>query len=374
MNCTYGELAFTGGLLQLTQDTGIPSGTINTGSFPFIIDSGKMDPSKSAMIFNSHKGGITTQFDLTIAVKGGGSYNSSDISGTWHLFGLCSRPAGTGAVRGFMSISNSGAVTGSFVLGGGTANPIDSGAVSIILGSPVFTGNFDTDTTGGLVTRRIENGILDNSKTFASFFAYVSPDGGATISESEIVVMIKEAGPFSNPDLAGTWYMAGASAGNLDPADDGPITGNLTMNATGTITGGSLTLPGAAAGSITGGSMNVNAAGALAGTIKMRRRQHRFHERPPGRLEKEDRIHGYQCGSDSGRGEDALHPVQVIGLQVKGSVQSSWFEEFACLSRHSDPSGVFTKPHPHQSIQLAFSLLKNRFGRGQPLPAGMKIF
>ena len=219
------------------------------------------------MIFNNHKGALTTQFDLTIAFKGGGSYISSDISGTWHLFGLCSRPALTGAVRGYMSISTSGAVTGSFVLGGGTANPITSGAVSIILGSPVFTGNFDTDTSGGLVTRRIENGILDNSKTFASFFSYVSPDGGATILESEIVVMIKEAGSFSTPDLAGTWYISGASAGNIDPVDDGAITGNLTMNSSGTITGGSLTLPGAAAGSITGGSMTVTAAGALAGTI-----------------------------------------------------------------------------------------------------------
>jgi len=263
----YGELAFTGGLLQLTQDTGIPSGTIITGSFPFIIDSGKMDPSKSAMIFNSHKGAITTQFDLTIAVKGGGSYVSSDISGAWHLFGLCSMPALTGAVRGFMSISNSGAVTGSFVLEGGTANPITGGAVSIILGSPVFTGNFDTDTAGGLVTRRIENGILDSSKTFASFFSYVSPDGGATINESEIVVMIKEAGSFSNADLAGTWYIAGASAGNTDPADDGAIMGNLTMNASGTITGGTLTLPGAATTPVTAGSMMVTAAGALAGTF-----------------------------------------------------------------------------------------------------------
>lgn len=260
----YGELLFTGGSLHLAPDTGVPGGTINTTSGPFIIDSGKMDPSKFAMIFNSNKSALSTQFDLTVAFKGGGSYVSSDLSGTWFLFGLCSRPADTGSVRGFMVIDNSGGITGSFVLGGGTAFPINSGSAAFISSTtPVFTGDF---LTLGPVTRTIVNGIMDHSKTFASFNSIVTPDGGLTISESEIVVMIKETGSFTTSDLAGTWYIAGASAGNTDPADDGAIAGNLVMNSTGTVTGGTLTLPGASS-AITGGSMTVTAAGALAGTI-----------------------------------------------------------------------------------------------------------
>lgn len=262
---TYGELPFTGGSLQLTQDTGIPSGTINTVSQSFVIDSGKMDPSKFAIIFNSHKGLLPTQFDLTVAFKGGGSYVNSDRSGTWFLFGLCSRAADAGSVRGFMIIDNSGGITGSFVLAGGFAFPIGSGSVAFITSTaPVFTGSF---TTSGPVTRNIVNGIMDNSKTFASFNSIVSPDGGLTINESEIIVMIKEAASLSNTDLAGIWYIAGASAGNFDHADNGPITGNLGMDASGAITGGSLTLPGAATTPITGGSMTVDSSGALVGEI-----------------------------------------------------------------------------------------------------------
>ena len=71
----------------------------------------------------------------------------------------------------------------------------------------------------------------------------VSPED-PTISESEMVVMIKRADKFINADLAGTWYISGASAGNAVPANDGTINGNLTLNAAGAITGGSITLPG----------------------------------------------------------------------------------------------------------------------------------
>ncbi len=242
-------------------EAGIIAGTIATNrAFSFFIESGIMDISKNSMQYIDFTNHATAERDLAVLIKEGGIFFANDIYGDWHMFGLVSNSADSGAVYGSMTITAAGVQNGGSFVQHAASSTITGGSISInpATGYTSFGSDIITNTLG---TWTISSGKLDQSKTFAAFTS-ASSNG----VDLDFVVMFKTAALLGNSDLAGTWYIHGATAGR---AVNGTISGAIIMASDGTITGGSVTLPGDAERAITGGSFSLNANGSLTGSFTL---------------------------------------------------------------------------------------------------------
>ncbi len=237
-------------------ESGFLNGLIVTdGGFSFILDSGIMDVSKNSFIFIDHTSFFPREFDLAVVIKEGGAFLPADIQTTWHLFGLSTDSAASGSISGDMTINALGIPSGSFFKAGvGAVGNITGG--SITLNGSGFMAEGDTLRVGA-TTWTFAAGKLDISKTFGVF---TSSSG----LETDMVVIIKTASLLSTSDLAGTWYIHGATGGAVT---NGTIVGTIILSSTGTVTGGSISMPGELTRIITGGSFSLLADGTLTGNF-----------------------------------------------------------------------------------------------------------
>lgn len=239
-------------------ESGFIGGTIVTNSaFWFVLDSGLMDISKKSIFYVDTTSHPTPENDLTVLIKEGGSFVPEDIEVNWHMFGLCTKSAvagDSGAIYGDLNIGATGVPDGTFVQRG-TSHNITGGSITVNAAGYIPLGNtimLDTPATW-----TISSGKLDQSKTFGVFTSNTAFDGN-------MVVIIKTASLMSNSDLAGTWYIHGATGGAVT---NGPITGTIIFSAAGAVTGGAIKLPGEVQSTILNGNFSVTPAGAVTGSF-----------------------------------------------------------------------------------------------------------
>jgi hypothetical protein len=234
-------------------ESGFLDGTIVTDSaFSFILDSGIMDISKNSIIFIDHTS-FPREFDLAVLIKEGGAFLATDIQTTWHLFGLSTDSAASGTIYGDMTVNAAGTPSGSFFkAGAGAVGNISGGTISI--DGSGYIPVMDTLRVGA-TTWTFAAGKLDMSKTFGVF---TSSSG----LETDMVVIIKTASLLITSDLAGTWYIHGATGG---AAANGTIVGSIILTSSGAVTGGTISIPGELTRSITGGNFSLLANGTLSG-------------------------------------------------------------------------------------------------------------
>jgi hypothetical protein len=246
-NMTIDSLGFTGGTIATNR------------GFSFFIDSGLMDTSKTSMLYIDYTNHATAEYDLAVLMKEGGVFFASDIYDDWHMLGLVTNSATSGAIYGSMTIAAAGVQNGGSFVQKTTSSTITGGSISINATGYTSTGStIITDTLG---TWTISSGKLDQSKTFAAFTSASS--NGVDI---DFIVMFKTAALLGDSDLAGTWYVHGATGGRVT---NGTISGTIVMASDGTVTGGSITLPGDSARTISSGSLSVTVAGSLTGSFTL---------------------------------------------------------------------------------------------------------
>ena len=155
----------TGGQFSL-DNNGIMTGTLTVegggvASFP----SGKMNSSKTMMTFVGADN--LGSLDIGIAIKGGGSFSTGDLAGTWYGYVSETNPAvGTYWLYGFFAVDSSGNVTG------GTYNAPDGTAVTVTGGqfsldnNGIMTGTLTVEG-GGVAS--FPSGKMNSSKTMMTF-------------------------------------------------------------------------------------------------------------------------------------------------------------------------------------------------------------
>ena len=175
--------------------------------------------------------------DLTIQTP-----SNIDISGTWTITSYF----GSGTV----SLDASGLITGGSVL--------DSEGITI-----TFAGGSAQVAADGSVSVTVETDDAQEPTNYftgainASGNVVVMTDTGRPVAsdDEELVTMVKHTGIFSNADLNGSW-------GFQDPY----LTGSMTFNGKGQITGGDFVDSDGGQGHITGGTYTLAADGTLTGT------------------------------------------------------------------------------------------------------------
>lgn len=240
-------------------ESGFIGGTIVTDAgFSFSLSSGLMDVSKTSMIYIDATNNAAMPYDLALLIKKGGVFLNTNIQGDWHMFGLCPRAGAApdfGAIYGDLTINLAGTPSGTFTLAG-TPHTITGGSFSLNASGEIEVAN----TLIADSTWTVSSGKLDQSKTFGVF----TSSTGAT-PDIDMVVIIKESTvALSTSDLAGTWYIHGATAGQ---ATDGTISGTIIIGSTGAVTGGSISIPGELTRTITGGTFTVGATGTVTGNF-----------------------------------------------------------------------------------------------------------
>ncbi len=181
------------------------------------------------------------------------AFTTSDLSGTWYLFGASSGGLNEGTMRGTVTLNSSGHITGgSYTHSDGTVATFTDGILTID-GEAVLSGNATTNIG---VNITITSGKMNASKNMLSF-------GDSTnIGDHYFVTAIKAGETFAPSDLSGTWHLFGASSGGTG---EGTICGTVTLNSSGQIAGGSYTHAYGTVATLTGGALTIDGAGVLSG-------------------------------------------------------------------------------------------------------------
>ena len=240
----------TPGLFEI-YDAGLVSGAVTVAGGVMSLF-GKLDVNKGVLpmlITTAAKPG------LGVALKGGGSFSTADLAGTWVIedFGDSDTSNDPISTSGTITLNNSGSGTGSVTLSSGPTVPI-SGSFSIT-GAGVVTGSF----SAGEDTLTFPHGKLDAGKTVLALVRTGSDSRGLTL-------LTKSGGSFSAANLAGTWYVANRS--------DALSTNNpywswsmVTLDSGGRVIGGGYTNSFDNNGTITGGSFTVSGTGSVQGSV-----------------------------------------------------------------------------------------------------------
>jgi len=182
-------------------------------------------------------------------------FSSSDLSGTWYIYGASSGGTSEGTIRGTVVLNSSGQVTGgSYNHSDGTVASLTGGAITIN-GSGVISGSVTTDIG---VDISIASGKMDSSKNILSFVDSTNYD------EFDLITAIKSEGTFTTSDLSGMWYIYGASSGGTS---EGTIRGTVVLNSSGQVTGGSYNHSDGTVASLTGGAITINGSGVISGSV-----------------------------------------------------------------------------------------------------------
>ena len=238
---------------------GVLSGLITATDLTFTISQGKIDADKNTLTFL----GIDSQnFRLEgNMIRAGGTFSTSDLAGTWYVFTFGDLPSSNnpGWNGGTLIVDSSGTVTGgSFVDSDGFSKTVTSGSLSRNSSGVVF-GSI-TLSTG--VTHIISQGKIDIDR---STIAFVGIDSQNFRLEGN---MVKAGGTFSTSDLAGTWSVF--TFDDLPSSNDpGWNSGTVSIDFSGTVTGGSFVDSDGFSKTVTSGSLSLTGAGVFSGAITL---------------------------------------------------------------------------------------------------------
>ncbi|MBN1834033.1 MAG: hypothetical protein JW896_18165 [Deltaproteobacteria bacterium] len=190
--------AFSGSLEEYASDPDSVSGTFSISGDGIITSDdlstdfrAAMDLGKTVIIgTNTWDYGSPGTTEITTLLKKAESYSMSDMEGTWKANSLASGPGAPWWERGEMNVSADGSFTGSKTESDGTTGSL-SGTLNISADGII--------TIAGSSTLR---GSMDSGKTVMIFTNTWSTGSPGT---TEIKVMTKKEGSYSQADLAGTW-------------------------------------------------------------------------------------------------------------------------------------------------------------------------
>ena len=190
---------------QMSLNTiGIISGGFSAQGNTGAVVHGKMDQSKT--IGTVVLVGSDQTMDILTFIKGGGTFKTGDLEGTWYAYQVIIDPS-TEAVFwafGTYDVEASGTLTGSFSGPDGSTVTADSGTLSLD-SAGIITGNLSLSTGQ---TPVIVHGKMDQGKTRGVVVSTV-PDGSLMIG-----YLNKAGGTFKQSDAAGNWYVYSL---NIDP-------------------------------------------------------------------------------------------------------------------------------------------------------------
>jgi len=180
------------------------TGTLNITSNGIVTISGQgryhgaMNFEKNMIVLTSDN--TEGSYHFEVLVKGGGTFTTNDLEGTWYMHGLVSGDASqwTGWYYATMNIDSSGNfTTTSYLNSSGETTGVGSGTINI--------------TSDGIVTisdQLSSHGIMNLEK---NMIALTMDDGGGGY---DLAVGLKGGGTFTTNDLEGTWYMHGLVSGD----------------------------------------------------------------------------------------------------------------------------------------------------------------
>jgi hypothetical protein len=242
----------------------------------FTFPSGKLDQSKTKGVSVSM--GNDGSLSLNTFFKEGGTFQVSDIAGTWHFYCTVTdfNPPEVYWMTGTVTLDDSGNVMpgGSIVVYNGFELAIVSG--SIILNED---GTFDPQNSFLIIDSisptgtdiiLFGSGKLDQNKTSGSSVSYIFNDHLAVPPVDLIslanIYFIKETPSFDTAELAGDWYMFSMTT-YTQPA---PLVawdyGVITIDSQGQVTDGYYVFPDGSRATVTGGTVMIDGAGNFSGT------------------------------------------------------------------------------------------------------------
>ncbi len=194
-------------------------------------------------------------------------FTPDDLAGTWQIYALGDDPAANRPAwrRVRITVDAVGIIGAgaSVTFSDGTSVTVSGGALGIT-SSGAVTGSISLSNGGGTTLSPFpwDPAQMDATKTFVSGIA-LEADGFQTL-----FIAIKTGGSFVPADLAGTWqiYVFGDSTVANDARWD---RGTIDVNASGTVTSGSLTRDDGTARTVTGGSLSVDPSGLVAGSVTL---------------------------------------------------------------------------------------------------------
>jgi hypothetical protein len=201
----------------------------------------------------------TGAMDLGVAIKGEGSFSTSDLEGTWHMYMFETDPAAGSSyhAHGTFTVDESGNITGgTYIPPGGQTINATGGAVSLD-SSGILSGTLIAE---GGITVTFTSGKIGADKNIMAYVANVST--GAM----DLGVAIKGEGSFSTSDLEGTWHVYLMETNPV--AGTYWLYGTFTVDESGNITGGTYNAPDGTSVNVTGGSISLDSSGVLlSGTV-----------------------------------------------------------------------------------------------------------
>jgi hypothetical protein len=241
--------SLTGGSLSM-DDKGSFTGTVNTNLGVNLYLTGKMNPNKTFASFIDYTNYY--EYDLVTVMKSQGTYNQTDLAGTWYSYGISSGGAYEGTTRGTFTVNTYGAVSGTTTHSDGSTISITGGTLAVN-SAGVFNGNLSTNA--GLSINAA--GLIEPSKEHASAICQT------TLGEKDLIVLVKSGGSFTTSDLAGTWYFHMAN-------ESGVFHGTAILNSSGQVTGGSYSSVSLGISNVVlnGGSLSINSSGVLSGSVR----------------------------------------------------------------------------------------------------------
>jgi hypothetical protein len=229
--------------------------TINTGQ-------AQMDAAKTFVSGVGTEANNSFQ-ELIVAIKTGGSFATTDLGGSWQIYVFGDDPGtnnNPGWYYGPISVGADGTIIG------GSSLTRDSGHAAVMI-----TGNSLSIDPSGLMTGTIalNNGqsvVLTSAKMDMGKTLFAGNINGANFVG--IITGVKQGNDpksFATADLAGTWDLS-AFGDSPKPSvnDAGASSGSITVNASGTVTGGSTT----GLGAVSGGMLTMDGtSGVISGNI-----------------------------------------------------------------------------------------------------------
>ena len=253
------SLQIQGGLIGVDL-SGALTGSANISSTGgrFYIDSGKMDSSKNIMSFVAHTDSSTGENYLVTAVRSPFvGFPSLDLAGTWYVFG-------SGGDDGKITVADgSDGIRATITAGGGGFFAIDgSGLLNDNISGASYNGTSYVVTRSATILS-LAQGKMTDSKNMMFFVT------NAVSSSLDLVTAIRAGGTFAASDLSGTWSVYGASSSINSPSMTAALSGTMTLDSSGKVTGVSYTRTdsaGVAFVPLTSGTITIDSAGVLGGS------------------------------------------------------------------------------------------------------------
>jgi hypothetical protein len=247
----------TGGNLTIDA-VGVVSGSVTvTGGSITTLPHGKLDVSKSVLsLVGTSSGG---ELGLIVGIKGGGTFATGDLAGTWYFSQFQDRSTNTPMwVSATIAVDATGAVISGSVTDSSDSTFSLTGGSLTIDSAGLVSGSFTV--AGGSVTT--DHGKLDVNKSTLSL---VLTDSVGNVG---LIVGTKGNGTFATRDLGGRWFF-GEFGDN--PTTNGPVWrwGTVWVDATGAITEGSFLTSAGSTVPVTAGSFTIDAAGLLSGSMTL---------------------------------------------------------------------------------------------------------